>query len=192
MGREFELKFRSNPAQQDALREDFQEFTAISMETTYYDTPERALSRRHITLRRRMENETSVCTVKTPAAKGGRGEWECICPDIHQAIPELCKLGGPAELENWVSGGLEPVCGALFTRLCRTLTLEESTVELALDRGFLFSGSTQIQLCEVEVEHKFGNEEATVRFARALAEKYGLVPEEKSKFRRALELAEEK
>ena len=68
MGIEFELKYRATPAQQAALLERFGgQGRAISMETTYYDTPDRYLSARHITLRRRMENNVSVCTVKTPA-----------------------------------------------------------------------------------------------------------------------------
>ena len=42
---------------------------------------------------------------------------------------------------------------------------------------------------QVEVELKSGCEEAAEAYARDLAERYGLVPEESSKFRRALALA---
>ena len=64
MGREFELKFSARPEQLAALREKFGDFCAISMETTYYDTPNGDLSARRITLRRRLENGLSVCTLK--------------------------------------------------------------------------------------------------------------------------------
>ena len=71
MGREFELKYAATQAQQDALGASFGEFTPIAMETTYYDTSDGALSRQHITLRRRLENGVSVCTVKTPGDPEG-------------------------------------------------------------------------------------------------------------------------
>ena len=71
MGREFELKFSATPQQQASLACRFGEFSVIAMETTYYDTPDRALSDRRITLRRRLENGVSICTVKTPAENGG-------------------------------------------------------------------------------------------------------------------------
>jgi inorganic triphosphatase YgiF len=61
---------------------------------------------------------------------------------------------------------------------------------LALDSGVLIGGGRETPLCEVELELKEGNQEAMVLYARILAAKFGLVPERKSKFRRALELAQ--
>ena len=92
MGREFELKFAATEAVLAAIEARFGDFSAISMATTYFDTPDRALSARHITLRRRMENGVSVCTLKTPTDGIGRGEWELESDTIEAAIPELCKL----------------------------------------------------------------------------------------------------
>lgn len=189
MGREFELKFRAQPAQQALIRQRFGEFDTISMETTYYDAPDRALSDRHITLRRRMEGGKSVCTLKTPSSNGGRGEWELECDDIQTAIPELCKLSGWKQLSVLTYDGVVEVCGAKFTRLAKTIALPECTVEIALDHGVLTGGGREIPLCEVEVELKAGSEEAAVAFARELAAEYSLHREEKSKFRRALALA---
>ena len=188
MGREFELKFRAEPAQQTRILERFGEFDTIAMETTYYDTPDGALSSRHITLRRRMEGGKSVCTLKTPEEKGGRGEWELDCDRIETAIPELCKLSGWEELAVLTAGGVEAVCGAKFTRLAKQVVLPDCTVEIALDRGVLTGGGREIPLCEVEVELKEGPEEAAVAFARILSAEYGLQIEKKSKVRRALRL----
>ena len=64
-------------------------------------------------------------------------------------------------------------------------------MELALDQGILFSGEEEIPLCEIEVELKSGSREAADDFARQLADIYGLQPEEKSKFARALSLYRE-
>ena len=189
MGREFELKFRSDPAQQALLRQRFGEFDTIAMETTYYDAPDRGLSDRHITLRRRMEGGKSVCTLKTPSENGGRGEWELECDSIHTAIPELCKLSGWNALAVLTADGVEAVCGAKFTRMEKLVALPDCTVEIALDRGILTGGGREIPLCEVEVELKEGTEDAAVAFARELAAEYGLQTEKNSKFRRALALA---
>lgn len=189
MGREFELKFAAGEEAFAALGRNWTDFTVITMETTYFDTPDGALARRHITLRRRLENGVSVCTVKTPASGGGRGEWELEETDIGAAVPALCKLGCPEELLSLTAGGLVPVCGARFTRRARLLTLPRCRVELALDEGALLGGGREMPLREVEVEVKSGSEEAASAFAEGLAREFGLTPEPKSKFRRALALA---
>lgn len=189
MGREFELKFRATEDQFAALQADFPHLQPITMETTYFDTPYRKLAPLRWTLRRRMENGKSVCTLKTPDAKGGRGEWEVESSSIMAAVPMLCKLGAPIGLMVHTVSGVIPVCGAKFTRLAGILECDGCTVELALDKGILTGGSREQPLLEVEVECKSGSEDAAVRFAKSLADAYGLVPEPKSKYARALALA---
>lgn len=190
MGREFELKFRATEEKQGFIREEIGgEWVRCEMESTYYDTPGRELSRLRWTLRRRYENGRSICTVKTPASGGGRGEWETECEDIQQAIPELCKLGCPEDLPYFTADGVEAVCGARFVRHAARVTLEGCVVEVALDQGWLTGGARKRRLCEVEVELKSGSEAAVAAWAKALARRYDLRPEKKSKYRRALELA---
>ena len=189
MGIEFELKYASNAAIQASIEAAFGDFETIAMETTYFDTPDGALSARHITLRRRTENGRSVCTLKTPTGGIGRGEWELACGSIEEALPELCKLSNHPLLPVLTTPGVTPICGAKFTRKAKTLALPGCTVEIALDSGVLLGGGRELPLCEVEVELKSGSEEAAVAFAGALAQKYGLTPEHNSKFRRALALA---
>ena len=65
MGREFELKFRAAPEVLDAIRAEYGPFSPITMETTYYDTPDRRMGARKETLRRRYENGTAVYALKT-------------------------------------------------------------------------------------------------------------------------------
>ncbi len=190
MGREFELKFAAAAQNHADLQARYGAFTPITMETVYYDTQDHSLSARHITLRRRLENGKSVCTLKTPAAEGGRGEWELECNSIEAAIPELCKLSGMTGLAALTQSGVRQVCGARFTRLAKILTLPDCTVELALDSGVLLGGGREVPLCEIEVEAKSGSEAAVTAFAQALAEEFCLKTEPKSKFRRAMALAE--
>lgn len=189
MGREFELKYRATEQILAAVAVKYGSFTPISMETTYYDTPDGTLASRHITLRRRMENGISVCTVKTPLADGSRGEWELQWQQPEYMVAELCKLGAPVELRSLTAGGIVPVCGARFTRFAKTLELDDCVVELALDRGVLMGGGREMPLCELEVELKSGEDAAAVAFARKIAAEFALEPENRSKFRRAQGLA---
>lgn len=192
MGVEFELKFSADPAQQEAIHQQYlQSFEQYRMQTTYYDTAEAALSQRHITLRCRMENDEAVCTVKTPMEGYGRGEWDCRCDEIHQALPMLVKAGAPEELLSLTAGGVIPVCGARFTRHAGTVEFAGAILEIALDNGILIGGGKELPLCEVEVELKSGKPEAAIAFGIELKRCFALEPQGKSKFRRALELAQE-
>ena len=187
MGIEFELKYRATPEIQAQLAKTGQ-WCSISMETTYYDTPSKALSSRLFTLRRRLENGVSVCTLKAPAGGDARGEWETQCETIEAAIPELCKLGCPAQLPELIADGLEAVCGARFTRLAGTLNTEGCTVELALDQGVLINGEKEAPFAELEIELKHGYREEVQVMGHLLAAAYELEVENKSKFQRSKEL----
>lgn len=189
MAVEYEVKFRATPEilkQIDQFAEG--ETTFYKMQTTYFDTPSEALSKRVYTLRTRQENDLYVCTLKAPIEGCGRGEWECQSDDIWAAVPELCKLGGPADLPDLVAEGLIAVCGAKFSRVAKTLVMPDCVLELALDEGILLGGGKEIPLCEVEVELKEGEPECCEAYARQLAVLFGLESEKQSKFRRAFAL----
>ena len=189
MGREFELKYRAAGEQLETIQACYGAFREISMETTYYDAPDGIFSRLRWTLRRRMENGVSVCTLKSSLSDGSRGEWETECGDILSAVPRLIALGAPKELEAYTRDGVSPTCGARFTRKALTLAAGTGTVELALDQGVLLGGGKELPFAEVEVELKQGRDEDAVAFAQTLAARFGLTQEPKSKLRRALELA---
>ena len=191
MGVEFELKFEGQPQQLEAIRQAYPgDYLEYRMQTTYYDTPSGALSARHITLRCRMENDEAVCTVKTPISGYGRGEWDCRCDDIRKALPLLMAAGAPEELAELTAEGLVQVCGARFTRQAVTLEYDGTTLELALDQGVLTGGGREVPLCEVEVELKAGEPEVAIAFGVRVKTKFSLTPQKKSKFRRALDLAQ--
>ena len=186
MGREFELKFKATAKALAEIRALWQDWEEISMETTYFDTPEGQLSAKNCTLRRRMENGISVCTMKTPIAGFGRGEWNEQAPWCAETVAELFDQAGqsPIPFEN-----LTVVCGARFTRLAKTVELPGCIVEIALDTGILIGGGREIPLCELEVEYKGGSEAVVSAWAERLAQRFGLEAETKSKFRRASLLA---
>ena len=191
MSIEFELKFAATPQAQQALRAALADgFVTIRMETTYFDTPRGDLAARKWTLRRRLENGVSVCTLKTPAGSLGRNECEINCERIEEAIDMLCKLSGQDELPILAAHGLVPICGARFTRLAKTLQTGDAEVEVALDSGVLLGGGLEMPLCEVEVELKSGPPQEAALYAQIIAQKFGLTPEKRSKFRRAYDLAQ--
>lgn len=190
MGVEYELKFRAVPEQLAAMEAELPgEPVRYTMETTYYDTPSGALSRKKITLRRRFENGISVCTLKTPTGTAARGEFQVEKESIIEAIPELCKLSGYEELLSLTAEGVLPVCSAKFTRTARQVSFGSSTLEVALDRGILLGGGKEIPLFELEVELLSGDPKDADDYAIRLAEKFSLTEEPYSKFRRALALS---
>ena len=189
MGREFELKYRASQEQLEAMKTVYGGGKTIAMETTYYDNPDGEFAKRRWTLRRRLENGVSVCTLKTTLPDGGRGEWEIESDDLLRAIPRLIELGAPEEIAGLTAGGIVPTCGARFTRHAITLPSGGGTVELALDEGVLLGGGKEETLREAEVELKSGEDDDAIGFAQALAQRFSLTPEPKSKLARARALA---
>ncbi len=191
MGLEYELKYIADEETLASIARVLPEPTGeFDMQTTYYDTPEGALSRVNFTLRRRLENDRSVCTLKTPAKKGSRGEWELECDSLEIAIEELCKLGAPVELLALTAGGVVPVCGARFHRTTWDLFIQDAYIELALDKGVVTGGGKEEAFCEVEVELKEGDKSLCDAFGADLANACGLKTQTRSKFRRAKDLLE--
>ena len=190
MGREFEVKYSATLEQIETLKEAFPGLTPIDMESNYYDTPDAKLGRKHWTLRRRYENGLSVCTLKTPAPDGSRGEWEVQAETIEAAISSLVEVGAPETLPTLTAEGLTLSCGARFTRLAKTITIPGAVLELALDEGVLLGGGQELPFAEVEAELKEGSEEAVRSFAEALAREFSLEEEKRSKHARAMLLAQ--
>ena len=190
MGREFELKYAATADVLAALEEKYGPGRRIHMESNYFDTHDQRLSAARMTLRLRKENGESVCTLKTPLPDGSRGEWECPATDIQEGIRALTNLGAPQILSQLTADGVVPVCGARFTRCAIDLPTLDGMAELALDQGVLLGSNREIPLCEVEIELKSGSEEAALLLAKTIALTYNLKGESKSKFRRAMDLAQ--
>ena len=182
MGRELELKYRADEEQMATLRSEYGPFHEITMETTYYDTPERAMGAKRETLRRRYENGAAVYALKTFLPDGSHGEWECEASSLEEALEMLTALGAPGLPR---AEDLIPICGAAFKRSCALLPLEGGTVELALDEGILTGSGRELPLREIELELKEGPDEVLLTFGPAFAERFGLEEEPLSKFARA-------
>ena len=196
MGQELEWKFiAENEALQEAILawEPVRRLAAADpvryrMESVYYDTPDRALEKQRIALRRRLENETSVICVKTSRKEEGnlhlRGEWELEAESPEAALPELVRMGAPEALLK--ASPLVCVCRADFDRTALTLFFPDgSRSELALDRGTLSGPTNRCPFCEVELELKSGSPDASEAFLQYLLAAFPLHAEPLSKFARA-------
>ena len=182
MGRELELKYRADEAQTAAIRAAYGPFHAITMETTYYDTPQRAMAAKRQTLRRRYENGAAVYALKTYLPAGSHGEWETEAASFPEAMEKLRAMGAPnlPDVDTLV-----PICGAAFTRSCCLIDVEGGKIELALDQGVLTGSGREIPLREVELELKEGPDEALLAFGPNFAARFALTEEPLSKFARA-------
>ena len=174
MGREFELKYAATLEAQAAILDRFGPFRKIEMQTTYFDTPNGALSAQKITLRLRKENSVTICTLKTPCPDGSRGEWECETDEIFNGIRQLVHLGAPQEFLALANSQLMAICGARFERFATEISTSDGTAELAVDRGVLLGGGQEAPLCEVEIELKTGSDSATEALAHRIAADFDL------------------
>ena len=169
----------------------------IHMSTVYYDTPSGFLRDRHWTLRLRAEGEARIAAMKTvsevtPDGMFTRGEWQCRCEKIEQAVPQLVEQGAPKALLNALDEGLIPICTAEFERQSTYLYMEDGVcIEMVGDVGFLYAGGRQEEICELELELLFGSATALPPLCAHLEEDYGLVSETRSKYGRALALMEQ-
>ena len=191
MGKEYERKLNAARSVLAAVEKQYGDFHSITMETTYFDTPDRALGKLRWTLRQRMENGRSICALKTPGHDLVRGEWETENPDMTEGLKAICAMDVPPEFPGLVKNGLVTVCGARFTRKIKLINVGDTTVELALDQGVFLGGGKEQPFSEIEVELKSGTRQDTDRFADALSQKYGLQEGHISKFERALALSQE-
>lgn len=196
MGQELELKYVLDGKKQlDAVRSALEQafpgaWEQVEMETTYFDTPDRALEARRWTLRVRRENGVPVLTLKTPGQGRARGEWELPGGGL-PAVTDLVELGAPAELLELCNGGLESRCSARFRRLRRMGTIAGTAMELALDAGVLAGGGAEAPFLELEAELKAGLPQVLESWCSQFAQAHGLREETRSKFARAAALAGE-
>lgn len=181
--REIELKLLVGSQQLDGLRERleansnaFSSQASQFLESRYFDTTDRRLRARGVTLRVRRVGDRFVQALKTRSKEGGahsvRGEWECevasMEPDL-QAIVDLTALDRLGKVRQ------EELAFVFATRVERRLVLVEQPVpgappaiiEVAFDRGDIVIGGDDTDeagkgqghgepLSEVELELKVG------------------------------------
>ena len=185
----------NDPLVYDITDED--SYEDIELHAIYFDTEDRRLSREGITFRTRKENEAFVSTVKwNGASENGLHEREEInvpmidesyfhTPNInlfcHSPMCETLKeVIGHRELKKRVE--------VKVLRRQARIDTGKSICEISYDSGKVFYQGMEAPLSEMEVELYSGSREDMEQFVDNLVEKYGLVPENRSKFKQGLEL----
>ena len=170
---ETELKFKLKSGQRAeaerilALRYPTARVAAQDMTTTYFDTPDLAVSQAGFTLRVRQTGDDFIQTVKSsrPVAGGIARRTEKEWP-VARAKPDFRRLAGTP------LAGLRSSVAPIFVSAVRRTTYaidlaDGATVEVAIDEGEIEAGGRRVPLQELEIELKFGAPAALYAFATA-------------------------
>lgn len=146
---------------------------AKSLESTYFDTSNRDLAQRKVTLRVRKSGDTYIQTVKGPPDSENplsRGEWEWPVtgpgPDFSVVTDEtpLALLGSAA------AGSVAAVFTSHIDRTIRNVKSGEARIEIAFDSGFLRTPAGAVRpVSEIELELKGGEASALYDLAIDMA-----------------------
>lgn len=214
MESEIKLRLKSKEEalkiQEDDWFEDFapHEPTVLTMRTTYLDTKSGDLRKNHVMLRRRQEGEDFVYTCKIGTMQGDEGfyqhlEWNLVLDEelasriedegLQDVFMDMADGDGDDEL----NAALRPfrheklvtVVEAQFERTAYDAFFGESLLEIVFDLGdFMVDGKAREPISEVEIELKEGDVTDLLEFGRLFQDHFSLVPENRSKYERALSL----
>ncbi len=170
--------------------------TQSTLVSTYYDTPDKHLQRLGLGLRMRQYDGQWMQTVKTSGVvKNGlhqRDEWEHDLVDQNWDIDKLTDTPVATvikQTELWDT--LVPLFTTDFVRDTLQLKYHDGThIELAYDRGYVYSGELKDRIHEVELELKAGAVEALTELAGQLCAELPLAPSNTSKAKQGYQLAE--
>ena len=133
------------------------------LSTTYYDTADRRLNRRGLSLRVRDADGRFVQTVKDDGrAEAGvlaRGEWE---DEIASATPDLHAPHSGSKLPEGIGDELEPLFVTAVVRTRIPFEPAALRIEAAIDEGEIrqVGGGTPEPISEIELELKEGEPDA--------------------------------
>ena len=207
---ETELKLRFlDPKSRGALLED-EWFRSLlmpdppeetHMEATYYDTEDGRLHAHRAAYRVRREGDRCVASIKArgkvSAGLHQRLEWNVEQDD---AKPDLCVFANRSLMEGDQEGVLRElveevgnaelveVCTTEFDRVTMMLGYQDTLIEVAFDTGELSAEGRHVAMEEIELELKEGDVRDLVELGRELMGRFPLVPEERSKYARCMEL----
>ena len=170
-------------------------FRQETLETQYYDTPGHRLQKAGLAFRIRREGAQWIATVKDGGRNVGglheRAEWNVLlsAPQADAGIFADTPVG-PVLADTIGEETLTAMFRTCFERQRINLQLADgSVVELAADRGEIHAGGKEAPLLEIELELKAGKAGALLELGAELAKSFPLLPEWRSKYFRALQLA---
>lgn len=164
---------------------------AVTLDNTYFDTPELVLKARKVAVRTRRMGRAWLQTVKCAAASTGglsqRPEWEQPYSEGFDFsaidIPEVAKLLTRHHDQ------LVPVFTTRFRRETRRFCPREGvSILVMIDTGTIEAGQRSAPICELELELEEGKPQDLLALACDLAATLPLTPGDVSKAQRGYQL----
>jgi triphosphatase len=164
------------------------------LQTVYYDTPDRDLSRARLALRVRRSGRSFVQALKGEGSSVGglfvRGEWESRLPDPAPDVERIPSLSARALARRVIGGrALEPVFESEFQRTSFRLRRGDTELSLDFDEGELRARGRTLPIREIELELASGDAGVLHGIALELHETLPLRIEALSKAERGYALA---
>lgn len=196
--KEIELKLELDPADAPRIKsnrllaaESLGQAAEEHLVSTYFDTPDHALSKAGVFLRVREKDGRYLQTVKAMQSKADlidRLEWE---REISGPAPDLRVVDGTplrSLLTRARRASLQPLFETHMRRTLRRVAHGGSEIEVAIDEGEIVAGARKVTISEVELELKGGEAAKLFSLARALSENLPLRLAVKTKAERGFEL----
>ncbi len=164
---------------------------AVTLDNTYYDTPELALKARRVAVRTRRQGREWLQTVKCAAVSSGglsaRPEWEAPYADgFDFSMVDAPEVG---RLLARHAERLVPVFTTRFRRETRRCQPREGvSILLMIDHGSILAGERTRPICELELELEQGEALDLLELARTLVADLPLLPADESKAARGYRL----
>jgi len=172
----------------------------MNMDAVYFDTADMSLTEQGIAFRIRKEGSSYIGTLKwNGSSENGmhkRQEINVPVSDDAAGTPDL-NIFSQSEMSDVLEAivgtrEMRPIMEMDFVRRKARLDTGRSICEMSVDMGEVRAGGKKIPISELEIELFSGNEEDIIKIGEELSEKYGLKPENKSKFQRGYELIVQK
>jgi inorganic triphosphatase YgiF len=173
------------------------------LRSAYFDTAERYLDKKRAVYRIREEDDGFIATVKiSKSVSDGlhqRQEWnvkqETDEPDIEYFLRMAESDGDPDTSLNELLSEirymeLQEVCAVEFDRTIVHIGYGDTLIELACDTGSYNAGRKSEDFIELELELLEGNVMDLRDFGDELEKVLDIVPENKSKYERSMELVQ--
>lgn len=165
----------------------------MHLASSYYDTEDMDLKKHGIAYRVRDKGDgTYEATVKT-AQKSSSGLSERL--EVNMPLTEdkavldgFKALGLPFELTDFAPGGVIRLFTTNINRTVYLLRLQDTVVEMAIDKGSIVSGNNTDIIDEIELELLEGDKGVLLDLAAKIADIIPVFIEKRSKFARGLAL----
>ncbi len=161
----------------------------LRLKSVYFDTEDGDLMRHGVTLRvRRAEGAYIMGLKRVPRLNRGffdRDELEVKSPS---SAPDLSLFDEATAKEIQEIIGEKPLApkfGSDIRRVTRTVDVDGSAIEVALDQGFLFAGERREPTYEIELELKSGEPAALIDLGLSLVDAIDVKLSVRSKAERA-------